>query len=306
MTILLTGATGFIGKAIYETNENGFRCVVRNASQYTLNDVFKVDGIHSTTNWNAAFQGGVDSVIHLAGLAHNASYTDEEFFDVNTEGTIHLASEAAKAGVKRFVFVSSIGVNGANTFGNAFDENETPKPHNSYAESKLRAEQGLQKIAKETGLEVVIIRPTLVYGANAPGNVGSLTKLIKKVPFLPFGLCKNKRSFVSVTNLASFIYTCVIHPKAAGETFLISDGESISTKAFTSAIAKGLGTSLVQLPVPITLMKLAAKVLGKSHQANQLIGDLEVDPSKASRLLGWTPPETMAQAMDKLNKQRLL
>lgn len=302
MTILLTGATGFIGKAIYATNKNSFRCVVRNANQYILNDVFEVDGIHSTTNWDSAFQGDVNSVIHLAGLAHSASYTDEEFFEVNTEGTIHLASEAAKAGVKRFVFVSSIGVNGTNTFGKAFDENEIPKPHNGYAKSKLRAEQGLQMIAKETGLEVVIIRPTLVYGANAPGNFGSLTKLIKKLPFLPFGSCANKRSFISVTNLSDFIYTCTIHPKAAGETFLISDGKPISTKDFTNAIAKGLCTSLVQLPIPITLMKRAAKLLGKSHQANQLIGELEVDSSKANRLLGWTPPETMAQAMDKLNK----
>ncbi|RWX56597.1 NAD-dependent epimerase/dehydratase family protein [Photobacterium chitinilyticum] len=300
MSVLLTGATGFVGRAFYQAYKGDTTCVVRHGEKHCFNSFFEIESLHSATEWEGAFNSEVEAVIHLAGLAHSNTFTDKDFFQVNTEGTLHLAREAAKAGVKRFVFVSSIGVNAVGTSGTAIDEMADAKPHNSYAESKHLAEQGLMQIAEETGLEVVIVRPTLVYGDGAPGNFGSLVRLIKNVFVLPFGLCRNKRSFISVDNLSSFLYTCAKHPKAAGETFVISDGISVSIEEFTSQIGRGLGKSIIQLPIPTWLMLMAAKMIGKSSQANQLLGDLDVDSSKAQKLLDWEPLETMEQAMEKL------
>ncbi len=302
MSILLTGASGFIGTNLYKKREEEFLCVVRKQREHHFTNYFEIDSVHSTTNWQGAFDG-VDCVIHLAGLAHSPDYSDEEYFEVNNLGCLHLAHEAVKAGVKRFVFVSSIGVNGTITHGKPFDEGGKLLPHNAYAESKCRAEQALDVLSKASGLEVVIIRPTLVYGADAPGNFASLKKIISKTPFLPFGLVNNRRCFISVDNLCDFINTCATHPKAVNETFLISDGTPVSLKEFTNAMAKGMGTTLIQLPVPVWCMRLVAKLLGKTNLANQLLSDLDVDCSKAKKLLNWDVPENMLHAMNKLNRK---
>lgn len=295
MNILLTGSTGFVGKHITSTY-NIHRHIVRKQELFEYKSIFLVDSINSSTDWNMAFDD-IDVVIHLAGLAHSSHFSIEEYENVNIEGTIRLAIAAALSGVKRFVFVSSIGVNGTSTDSEPFSVKSTPNPHNAYAQSKYDAELGLQKISYETGLELVIVRPTLVYGPNAPGNFGLLTHLINRLPVLPFGLANNKRDFIAVQNLADLLITCATHPNAAGHTFLASDGETVSIKQFTNAIAEGLGKRAIQLPIPVSIMRNLGKVTGKSAIIEQLYGNLQVDSSNLKEVLDWAPPYTMQQAM---------
>lgn len=292
--ILLTGATGFIGCEVVSTGIK-FRCVTRPNRQNFFDDIYSVSHIDGQTNWNGAFKD-VMAIIHLAGVAHNQK-VHSDYTSVNTDGTLNLARQAISSGVKRFVFVSSIGVNGSSTDSEAFSVNSTTNPHNAYAQSKYDAELGLRKIADETGLEVVIVRPTLVYGPNAPGNFGLLTKLVKKLPVLPFGLANNKRDFIAVQNLADLLVTCATHPNASGHTFLASDMETVSIKQFTNSIAEGLGKKLIQLPIPVSIMSLLGKITGKSAMIEQLYGNLQVDSSNIKEVLGWTPPYSIQQAM---------
>ncbi|EGQ8469056.1 UDP-glucose 4-epimerase [Vibrio alginolyticus] len=296
--LLLTGATGFIG-GFLSLGYNNLRCVVRETETNIFDDCYRIDRIDGRTCWKKAFYD-VDAVIHLAGLAHSGDFSYAEYKEVNVDGSINLAKAAASFGVKRFVFISSIGVNGTSTCENPFKYDSLPNPHNVYAQSKYDAEIGLKKIAEETGLEVVIVRPTLVYGLEAPGNFGMLTKLVSKLPFLPFGSTNNRRDFIAVQNLADLLVTCATHPDAAGHTFLASDGETVSIKQFTNAIADGLGKKVIQLPVPVSVMRLAGKLTGKSSKIEQLYGNLEVDSSNIKDVLGWTPPLTMKQAMSTL------
>ncbi|MEZ9259990.1 NAD-dependent epimerase/dehydratase family protein [Vibrio splendidus] len=303
MTILVTGATGFIGQNLTKLNQN-FRCVVRSGEKHSFTDSYSVPTIDASTEWVDCFQG-VNSIIHLAGLAHNRAYTDDEYRAVNTEGALRLALKAAEAGVKRFVFVSSIGVNGSSINNGSFSHSDSVNPHNAYTLSKYEAEVGLKKIAEETGLEVVIVRPTLVYGPNAPGNFRTLVKFVTKLPFLPFGLANNRRDFIAVQNLADLLVTCADHPNAAGHTFLASDFETVSIKEFSNAIGVGLGKKVVQLPLPASLMRFFGKVTGKSAMIEQLYGDLKVDSSNIKEVLTWTPPLTMKQAMASLRNMSM-
>nr|QOS28251.1 N-acetyl-alpha-D-glucosaminyl-diphospho-ditrans,octacis-undecaprenol 4-epimerase [Vibrio parahaemolyticus] len=295
MTILVTGATGFVGQNLTQLNQK-FRCVIRAGEDHTFTDSYTVPTIDASTDWSNCFDG-VDAIIHLAGLAHSKSYTDAEYRAVNTGGTLRLALKAAEAGVKRFVFISSIGVNGTSSYDRVFLPSDVATPHNSYAQSKFEAELGLWDISEQTGMEIVIIRPTLVYGAAAPGNFGLLTKLVSKLPFLPFGLANNRRDFIAVKNLADLLVTCATHPDAAGHIFLASDGETVSIKQFTNTIADGLDKKVIQLPVPVSVMRLVGKLTGKSAMIEQLYGHLEVDSSNIKEVLGWTPPLTMKEAM---------
>ncbi|HDO1318970.1 TPA: NAD-dependent epimerase/dehydratase family protein [Aeromonas veronii] len=300
MKILITGATGFVGQEIINQKAN-FRCVIRDGESLTCDDVFVIARLDKNTCWDAGLTN-INAIIHLAGIAHNKYVSQDDFRSVNTEGTLHLAREAARLGVKRFVFVSSIGVNGTFTDKTPFNIHSTANPHNHYAQSKYEAELGLKKIADETGLEVVIVRPTLVYGVNAPGNFGMLTKLVKIFPFLPFGLVNNRRSFISVKNIASLLLECVTNRNAAGHIFLASDGDTISTKQLTNAIADGLGKKVIQLPIPASFMRLCGKLTGKSVVIEQLLGNLEVDSSNLQEVLGWTPPFSMSQTMASLRE----
>lgn len=300
MSILLTGGSGFIGSYIVQMTHIA-RTAGRNS--YTNESHYFVSDISKETDWQDAFTG-IKTIIHLAGLAHSNLFTPQDYQSVNVEGTLHLANEALKAGVKRFVYVSSIGVNGSSTHRTPYHFNSFPSPHNSYAQSKYDAELGLKEIADKTGLELVIVRPTLVYGPAAPGNFGMLTRLVNKLPFLPFGLANNQRDFIAVQNLADLLVTCAKHPGAAGYTFLASDGETVSIKEFTNAIAKGLNKKLIQLPVPVSLMRFAARLVGKSAMAEQLLGNLQVDSSNAKDVLGWVPPYTMEQAMASLSENK--
>jgi nucleoside-diphosphate-sugar epimerase len=306
--ILLTGSSGFLGSVMLTNllkRKNNISTVVRQKSKIasTVNEIV-IDTISSVNDWTKALEG-VDVIIHLAAVAHNNSNDTDYINEVNVNGTINLAQQAAKIGVKRFVFISSIGVLGNSTTNTLpFDEHSNVAAHSQYAQSKLDAENALLKIAGETGLEVVIIRPVLVYGADAPGNFRKLVGLVNKVPMLPFALCKNKRSFVSVDNLVDFISICITHPKAKNETFCISDGNDVSIREFTDGIATGLGKKLIQLPIPVVIFKLLGQITGKNEPIEQLVGDLQVDSSKARQLLDWTPPVTMAETFSKLTTNK--
>jgi nucleoside-diphosphate-sugar epimerase len=302
MKILITGSNGFIGSNL--TNKLKLKHTVighgRSSSNHlNTGDYLKVN-IDSQSNWKEGLTG-INTIVHLAAVAHNNSNDPDYINEVNVKGTINLAEQAVKSGVKRFIFISSIGVLGNSTTNSLpFDEYSNAAAHSPYAQSKLDAEIALFKIAKETDLEVVIIRPVLVYGGAAPGNFGKLVNLVNKMPMLPFALCTNKRSFISVDNLVDFISTCIDHPKAKNESFCLSDGNDVSIRGFTDGIAIGLNKKFMQLPIPVFIFKLLGKITGKSEPIEQLVGDLQVDSGKARQLLDWTPPFTMTETLSKL------
>ncbi|NOI77862.1 NAD-dependent epimerase/dehydratase family protein [Vibrio coralliilyticus] len=300
MKILVTGATGFVGQNLTQLKQD-FRCVVRAGKKHLYTDSYTVPTIDASTEWSNCFYD-VDAIIHLAGLAHNKSYTDSEYRAVNTDGTLRLAFKAAEAGVKRFVFVSSIGVNGSNSYDSAFLPSDVAKPHNAYTQSKYEAESGLWDISNQTGLEVVVVRPTLVYGAAAPGNFGMLTKLVSSIPFLPFGLANNRRDFISVNNLVDLLVVCAKHKNAPGNVFLASENNTISTREFINAVASGQGRKVFQIPIPVSLMNFAGLMTGRSTMIEQLFGNLEVDSSNIKEQLNWTPPYSMKDVMAMLRK----
>ncbi len=305
MNILLTGATGFVGSVLLSelTKLPDFRIVaaVRSAVSNTSDDAVVVGNIDGTTDYSSALNG-VDVVVHAAARAH--IMRDEvadplaEYRKVNVEGTLSLAKQAIAAGVKRFVYISSIKVNGESTTRlPAFIEADAAKPEDPYGVSKYEAEEGLRLLAQETGLEVVIIRPPLVYGPGVKANFLSLLKLSATGLPLPFGAVNNKRSMVYVGNLVDLIVRCIDHPAAANETFLVSDGEDVSLRNLVTYIRLCLGRSPRLLPVPVGLFKLAGALTGKRGMVDRLVGDLQVDSSKVRTLLGWVPPYTVEQGI---------
>jgi nucleoside-diphosphate-sugar epimerase len=251
-----------------------------------------------------------DVVVHAAARAHimrdEVSDPLAEYRKVNRDATLMLARLAAEAGVKRFVFVSSVKVNGEMTRpGETFKPDLVGCPTDKYALSKFEAEQGLLKVAKQTGMEVVIVRPPLVYGPNAKGNFASMVKWVKKGVPLPLGSVRNFRSLVALENLVDFIALCADRersPKAANEVFLISDGVDVSTSDLLRKVAKACGVKSRLLPVPVGLMRFSAKVLGKGAVADRLFGNLQVDSSKTRDLLGWKPVVTMDEALERMFK----
>jgi nucleoside-diphosphate-sugar epimerase len=303
--ILLTGASGFVGQRLcsaFNAQNTDFLPVVRCGAS-TCRNTFVIDDIHASTNWQAALNG-VEVVIHLAARVHVMCETAADplpmFRRINVDGTLNLARQAATSGVRRFIFISSIKVNGEHTTVNKpFTEKNIANPQDAYGISKFEAEQGLLHIAQETGMEVVIIRPPLVYGPGVKANFASMMKWVGKGVPLPFGAVHNKRSLVALDNLVSFIVHCIDHPKAANQTFLISDGEDVSTTELIKKTAKALGKKPVLIPVPVSLMKFAAKLIGKGDVANRLFGSLQIDSSKARELLGWKPAFTMDEQLQK-------
>lgn len=236
----------------------------------------------------------IDCVVHLAARVHimDDSANDPlfEFRRVNVDGTLSLARQAAKAGVKRFVFISSIKVNGEQSqFEKPFTADDLPNPQDAYGISKYEAEQGLLDIAKTTNMEVVIIRPPLVYGPGVKANFASMANAIKHNLPLPLGAIHNKRSFIFVGNLVDFISCCIEHPKAANQIFLVSDNKDLSTTELLRLCAKALNKKAFLLPVPQNLIKLCALLIGKESIAQRLCGNLQVDTLKARQLLNWTP-----------------
>ncbi|EGQ8189891.1 UDP-glucose 4-epimerase family protein [Vibrio cholerae] len=301
MKILLTGATGFVGQHIFKAIDKKFATVVlgRKRSNDYLGEFIEYD-LKNTPDEGLNLQG-IDVVIHSAARAHimhDASLDPQaEYLLVNTEATLTLARSAAESGVKRFIFISSIKVNGESTSGRMpFTSSDQPCTSDHYGQSKLEAENRLKDLAAKTGLEVVIIRPTLVYGLGVKANFASLMKLISKGMPLPFGcITKNKRSLVSVDNLVDLIITCIDHPKAANQVFLVSDDHDVSTSEMVSELAIALGKPTWQLPVPIWCYKLFGKLFGKSDIVDRLTGSLQVDISHTKETLGWKPPQILQE-----------
>ena len=303
--VLVTGASGFVGQALcYQVVSQGFTvCAsVRKYQEYQASvEPVVISEITAETDWARALSR-VDVVVHLAARVHVMRDTEVDpitaFRTVNVDGTLNLARQAVKAGCKRFLFVSSIGVNGSQTqIGQPFSEVDQASPHNAYALSKWEAEQGLMRLADETGLEVVIIRPPLVYGYNAPGNFGSLMRAVQRGWPLPLGAVHNQRSLVALDSLVDFIVTCITHPQAANQTFLVSDGQDLSTAELVRGMAQAAGVPARLLPVPVWALRAGASLLGKGDAVQRLCGNLQVDMSKARSLLGWVPPVSVEEGL---------
>jgi nucleoside-diphosphate-sugar epimerase len=306
--ILLTGATGFVGKSLLRRlladDESRLLVIADRRSGHSWPDrtrSFLMGELNHINDWSVALDK-VTVVVHCAARVHVMKDNDfdplKAFRDVNVAGTLNLARQAAAAGVKRFVFISSIGVNGLETVsGIPFNEGSETKPHNAYAISKWEAEKGLMAIAAETKLEVVIIRPPLVYGCKAPGNFGSLIRAVQRGWPLPLGAVHNQRSLVALDNLLDFIVTCTTHPQAANQTFLVSDGHDLSTTELLRGMAQAAGVSARLLPVPLWALQAGASLLWKGDVVQRLCGNLQVDISKARILLGWVPPVSVEEGL---------
>lgn len=304
--VLITGANGFVGSALCMQAAHHFLVngTVR-SPQVLPADVQSVliDAIDSNTDWRAALQG-VNVVVHLAARVHvmNDDSVDPlaEFRKVNVDGTLNLAQQAAQAGVQRFVFISSIKVNGESTaLGQPFHADDEPMPMDAYGISKREAEDALRQLAINTGMEVVIIRPPLVYGAGVKANFRSMMSWLDKGVPLPLGAIHNQRSLVALDNLVDLIITCITHPAAANQTFLVSDGEDLSTSDLLRRMTNALGKPARLLPVPAWLLQVGATLLGKRAVAQRLCGSLQLDISKTCQLLNWTPPVSVTDALQK-------
>lgn len=293
--IAVTGATGFIGDRIcqgLEARGDHVRRIVRRRIRESTDAC--IADIGPDTDWRVALDG-IDCVIHTAGRAHvlkeDAPDPLAEFRRVNTAGTRRLVEEAAKAGVRRVVFVSTVGVLGTHTNGRApFDERSAPAPVDPYALSKLEAELAVQEVARDSGLEPVIVRPPLVYGAGAPGNFARLLRLASLRLPLPVGLVDNLRSLVGIDNLVDLLILCTTHPAAAGQQFLVSDDHDMSTPDLLSAIRELLGRRSLLLPIPPALLRAGGRLIGRLPEVDKLIGSLQVDISHTRRELDWSPP----------------
>jgi len=298
---LVTGATGFVGGRLLQSLcQDGGRVVVAavrssNAALPTGIATVLVEGLGPATNWTLALEG-VDVVVHCAARAHvmNEAAADPltVYRQVNVEGTANLARQAAAAGVRRFVFLSSIKVNGEFTkMGTPFAADDVPGPEDPYGISKHEAEELLRKIAAETGMEVVIIRPPLVYGPGVKANFKSMLHwLARGVPLPLAAVTENRRSLVALDNLVDLIITCIDHPAAANQTFLVADGEDVSTAALLQRMAHAMDRKARLFPVPVWMLESAAALLGKRDVARRLCGSLQVDIQQTRQRLGWAPP----------------
>lgn len=307
--IFITGASGFIGSALFRLlSENTAyevtgTCREKNPDDNKLVALGDLDG---ESDWSNILIEQ-DVVIHAAARAHVMGGNDavllEEYRSTNVAGTLNLAQQAAQAGVRRFIFISSVKVNGESTSSRKpYSEKDLPTPEDAYGISKMEAEQGLQNIANQTGMEVVIIRPPLVYGQGVRGNFSKLLTLAKTRYPLPFGLVNNKRSMIYIGNLTDFFAHCIEHAKAANQTFLVADGEDISLSRLLRLMRISMGHFVWLVPVPTFLFRIFGIVLRRSSVVDRLIGDLQIDSSKAQQLLGWNPPFKVEQGINQTVK----
>lgn len=312
MTILLTGASGFVGRAVHiAAQARGL--VIRPVFR---NDPLKVDLVGSKepfilaptldieSDWSQALSE-VSTVIHCAARVHIMNDHESDpivaFRKINVHGTLNLARQAANAGVRRFIFISSIKVNGEFTPpGHSFTPEDVPAPEDAYGLSKAEAEAGLRVLASKTGLEVTIIRPPLIYGPGAKGNFSKLLRLVSRGVPLPLGsIVENRRSFVALDNLVDLILTCVKHPGAANQIFLVSDGEDLSTSELLRKIASAQNRAPRLFPLPIGYIELLAKLLSKQEIAKRLLTSLSVDITKTCSLLDWRPVVSVDEGLKK-------
>lgn len=296
-SVLVTGATGFVGRALIEhLAVAGYRvrsAVRRETALPQSSELALVGDIVADTDWSKALNG-VDIVIHSAARAHVLKEATDDplalFRAINRDATLNLALQAAQAGVRRFIFISTIGVNGVETRGTPFRVDDVPAPHSPYAISKHEAEMGLTGIAKETGLEVVIIRPPLILGPKPKGNLASLERLIASGMPLPFGaVTQNRRDLVSLDVLVDLVACCIEHPAASGQTFLVSDDKVRSTREILERVAEIAGKRLSLFSISPKLLGAFLKITGRSAMAVQLLGDLEIDIDHTRQRLGWSP-----------------
>ena len=304
MKLLVTGANGFLGKSLCAALcRHEFLVVAASRTPVLLTKCitpFVVGKLENYFDWRLALQD-VKVVVHLAARVHIMQDITQNplqaFLDVNFHGTVNLAKASAKAGIKRFVFVSSIKVNGEFTDKNPFTECDVPQPQDAYAISKWEAEKALRMIEKETGMEVVILRPPLVYGAEVKANLASLLKVVsKKIP-LPLASVEAHRSLIYVGNLVDAIIVCASNPKAAGQTYLVSDGDAVSIPQLIKKMALALHKPSYLLHFPVSIMRLLAKAVGKTSSINRLTQSLIIDSSKIRQELDWKPPFTMDQGL---------
>jgi len=308
--ILVTGATGFVGGALISrlVGDRACNCVVaavrrKVESRHEGMQQVQVGDLLPTTDWSTALNG-VEAVVHCAARVHvmqdDATDPLQVYREVNVNGTLNLARQAAQAGVRRFVFVSSIKVNGESSLpGQPFTADDVPSPLDHYAVSKLEAEQGLRDIETQMGIEVVIVRPPLVYGPGVKANFAAMMRWVSLGIPLPLGAIHNARSIVALGNLVDLLVTCLQHPAAAGQTFLVSDGEDVSTSELLRRTTHAMGKRAFLLPVPAFVLESGAALLGKREVAQRLCGSLQVDIDKTRRLLGWTPPLTLNEGLKK-------
>jgi nucleoside-diphosphate-sugar epimerase len=301
-SILVTGATGFVGHAVVNELAKRGRVVMAGVRQGSSDSSFKAPTSVETVSLGdlcdePAFGdvfSSIDTVVHCAARAHVMNERGTDLLSIyrkhNTQATLNLARQAATAGVRRFVFISSIKVNGEQTsLGWPFTEGDELAASDPYGVSKLEAEQGLLELAKESTMDVVIIRPVLVYGKGVKGNFATMIRLVSSGIPLPFGKITNKRSLVSIDNLVDLIITCIDHPKAANQVFLAGDGEDVSTTQLLCQLAQAMGKSSRLVRVPLFALALLATMLGKKAAVQRSLGSLQIDISKSRSVLGWQP-----------------
>lgn len=306
MTIFVTGANGFVGSALCERlckdKRSVFGAVRSLRSQSARPESIEIGSISSTTKWTPALRN-VQKVVHLAARVHVMADQNAdplaEFRSMNVEATVNLAQQAAAAGVRRFTYLSSVKVNGEFTKSDRFfTADDVPAPEDPYGLSKLEAEQALRKIASETGMEVVIIRPPLVYGPGVKANFKSMMHwLARGIPLPLAAVTENRRSLVALDNLVDLIFTCLNHPAAANQTFMVSDGEDLSTADLLQRLGEAQGTPARLFHAPRAALKLGAALIGKQGIYQRLCGSLQVDISKTRRLLDWTPPVSVDEGL---------
>lgn len=307
---LITGATGFVGRALCSRlSQRGHACIPAVRTSSGLLHEAVVGEIDANTDWRAALSAcpspgrdgeAVDAIVHLAARVHVMHDTAEDplalYRATNTDATLNLARQAAEAGVQRFVFISTIKVNGEGREA-PYVETDEPLPEDAYAISKWEAEQGLRQIERETGMEVVVLRPPLVYGPGVKANFRRLIDIVSRGWPLPLGAIHNRRSLLYLGNFVDAIRVCLEHPAAAGQTFLIDDGQPVSTPELIRALANALHRPARLLPVPAAVLETAAALLGKRAAAKRLTGSLWVDSTLIRTRLGWTPPYSMADGL---------